>query len=297
MYNYSRSNNISFFDWYKTTYENMVGASTMNTTLILIQAIEEIQILTEQILESDETPNDIALNTTEIDDWKNIAAFEGLSQLKMLSVSQTKNWDWSTEAVGSLFIKNLKYFLAQNLEQNCEDSNTLMKLVNDLFTLPKYNLSLPNIALIYTTNNFRLIDTSNDIEDNPQNLTDCLIDMHTNSIFVKEAESFDFGSRYNIHQDVQYLEPSPCLNLQKFPRCNKYCTWHHNFFEVTPKSEFLTSMTYAIPQRKIRYISVKYAKNNEYIVISKINISLLNLAWNNLLQKKFYLRGLWEKRA
>ena len=176
-----------------------------------------------------------------------------------------------------------------------------MELVNDVFTLPEQNLSLPDIALIYTANDFRVINKNNHFDGSKQlnkSLRDCLQDFHTHTIDSKKTQNLEIGSiKYVIDYSNKDMEPSPCLNLKKFPKCSHYCTLHKQFFEKTPLREFIMLMKYAIPQRKIRYISVKYAKNNEYIVISKINISLLNLAWNNLLQKKFYLRGLWGKRA
>ena len=249
MYNYSKSSNISFLVLYKSIYENAVDDSSMNMSKAITKAIEEVKMVIEQLPDNDESANDIPLNTTDIDNWKNIAAFEELYNLKKKADTSSGTWDWSTEAVGSLFIKNLNY-----LWKKCQD--TVMKLVNDHFILPKQNLSLPNIALIFAANDYRLINTKSHIEGNPQlndYLGDCLIDVLNSSVFAKETEKLDFGARYSIHQDTnQYVEPSPCLNLNKFPRCSKYCTWHQLFFEDVQKEKFLTLMTYAIPQRKIR---------------------------------------------
>ena len=246
MYNYSKSNNISFLVLYKTIYKVAFEASTMNTNSTLAKAFEDVKMVMEHILESDETPNEIALNTTELGDWKNIAAFEELYKLKQLS--QTKNWDWSTEAVGSLFIKTIQY--VGFFGYHCEYTSTThaQNLVHDLFTLPKQSLSLPDITDLYSKNNYRLIEPNMNYGGLHQYLSDCLTDVYTNNSIIMK-ENVDIGTaRYSI----EYLQSSPCLDLKKFSRCSKYCIWHQHFFEDIPKSEFLISMTYALPQRKIR---------------------------------------------
>ena len=239
VYNYSRSYNISFFNLYKAIYEKARNMNSLN------EAIREARLVIEQIPENSEAIDEIPLDIAVIDDWINIAASEELRKFK--------GFDWATEAIGSFFIKNLKYYWTYC--QLTITSNNVMKLVNDLFTLPKQNLSLPNIALIYTLNNHKVIDSSNHIEGNSQlsdYLKDCLRDVRNKSTFKKEPEYFGFGTRYSIHKDNQYSEPSPCQNLEKFSTCSKYCIWHKHFFGDIMKSEFLTSMTYAMPQRKIR---------------------------------------------
>ena len=157
----------------------------MNTNSLTKAELEEVKLVIEKISEIDEMLNEIPLDIAVIDDWKNIAAYEELRKLK--------SFNWSTEAVWSLFIKNLKYFW-----ENCEDTiapNAATKLMNDLFTLPKQNLSLPNIALIYTASNYKVMESSNLIEGDSQlsdYLKDCMIAIRNQSTFKKETENFSF---------------------------------------------------------------------------------------------------------
>ena len=95
---------MNFLHLYKPIYDNVLEASTLNMNIPLTKAIEEAKMIIEQIPENSEATSDIPLNTTE---WKNIAAFDHLGKLARLS--ESKKWDWSTEAVGSLLIQNLKY--------------------------------------------------------------------------------------------------------------------------------------------------------------------------------------------
>ena len=116
-------------------------------------------------------------------------------------------------------------------------------------------LSLPDIALIYTAKDFRVIDTKH-LEDSQQlnqYLKDCLEDTNSDAFQGENIEKVHIGSKYKSgHAALKYLKPSPCLNLKKTSKCSQYCTWHKHFFEDMPKREFLTLMTYARPQRKIR---------------------------------------------
>ena len=240
---------------FKPIYEEIVEASTSTWILepIIIKVIEDVKKIIDQILESNENPNGIPLNATEIDDWKNIATFEELRKLTKTNF-HPEVWNWSTEAVGSFFIKNLKRFF-----KKCKDTiepNKVMELVNDVFTLPEQNLSLPDIALIYTANDFRVINKNNHFDGSKQlnkSLRDCLQDFHTHTIDSKKTQNLEIGSiKYVIDYSNKDMEPSPCLNLKKFPKCSYYCTLHEHFFEKTPLREFTTLMRYAMPQRKIR---------------------------------------------
>ena len=93
----------------------------------------------------------------EYSDWKNIAFFEELLELK--------NVDMSTEAVGSFFIKNLK-----NIKPDCRD--IMVPLVNDLFKLPKQNISLTDIAVLYTAMDYSVFNTEGHFDDSDVDYND-----------------------------------------------------------------------------------------------------------------------------
>ena len=213
--------------------------------------IEAVKKIMQESLQGNEIAKEIPLDT-EIADWKNIAAFEELRKLSYLNL---KAYDLSTEAAGTFFIKNLLRFFV-----TCKDymkPTMVMELLNDIFTLPEQNLSLTDIALIYTANDFRVIEANNYLESSKQfknqSLRDCLQDFQTNAVISKKTEDVEISDKeYKHGYSYKALEPSPCLNLKKFPKCSHYCTLHKHFFEETPLREFTTLMRYAMPQRKIR---------------------------------------------
>ena len=178
-------------------------------------------------------------------DWKNIRYFFGLHKLKK------QDWfkmDWSTEAVGSIFMKPLK-----NIKKRCRDE--LIPLVNDLFTLPKQGIPLPDIALAYSAMDFRILGTENHFKDSQEldnSLKACIEDV--NSITFDNEATLDKYIDIQTVDSAKYMDPSPCLNLKKFSKCTHYCMWHKNFFQDIPRTEFLTIMKYALLQRKIRLV-------------------------------------------
>ena len=100
---------------------------------------------------------------------------------------------------------------------------------------------------------FKILETQSHFKDSQQlnmSLNACIEDVRS-SIFDNESTS-EMYIDTPLENSAKYMEPSPCSNLTKFPKCNHYCTWHKNFFENIPNHEFLTIMNYALPQRKIR---------------------------------------------
>ena len=68
--------------------------------------------------------------------------------LNFIRLRKSKELDWTTKAVGSLFIKNLN-----NIKNKC--GKEWISKLNQLFTLPNQNLSLPHIALMHAANDFQ----------------------------------------------------------------------------------------------------------------------------------------------
>ena len=215
-----------------------------------------IEDVIEIIEMSDKSPAPIPKGISS-SEFKNIAYFEELLSLK--------NLDWSTEAMGSLIIKNLK-----NMRIKCYDyvnlykKEIMMPIINDIFTIPKQNITLSDIALVYTAMDFRILSKKKvqmwtmglekgQFDDSPQlnnYLKSCLEEVQSKTL--EKQTTLEKYINKHIGYNAKYMEPSPCFNLETFPTCKQYCTWHRNFFQEIPKNEFLTIMKYSIPQRKIR---------------------------------------------
>ena len=118
--------------------------------------------------------NDVPLDIEEIDeeDFKFVYDFLNLYDNFFLDYYNhikpdhelTEHMDWSTNAVGTFFIKNLKQF-----KNRCEVGKDFNSTLHQLFTQPKQNLSLPNIASLYSANDFSALATEKDFDDETLN--------------------------------------------------------------------------------------------------------------------------------
>ena len=157
----------------------------------------------------------------------------------------TKSMNWSTRAVGSLFIKNL-----QNYKDECEGGVNFTAQLHRIFTLPKQHLSLPYIASLYSLNDFRAlaIDKEDYDVEFSELMKSCIQEVESNTFGNHTTERF-FKEEVN---PWNYLEPSPCLeNTTKYKRCNDYCNWHKTYFKELNKNDFITLMKFSMPQRKL----------------------------------------------
>ena len=92
----------------------------------------------------------------DLNEWK---SFYGFYQLFMLNlefgddsylvrITKLREWDWTTKSIGSFFIQNLN-----NIKIKC--GKEWVTKINQLFTLPKENLSLPHIGFLHAANDFQ----------------------------------------------------------------------------------------------------------------------------------------------
>ena len=150
-----------------------------------------------------------------------------------------------------------------------------MKEILQLFILPNQNLSLPNIANLYTTNDFRGLNAKLELlkkkkkdavseylqypdgyeyfEENnkfSQSLESCFQEVILDTSEVYKP-IFPTNVEGDDHSTFSYMKPSPCLNIQQYTNCSEYCNWHKQVFKEWQKDEFIALMKYAIPQRKV----------------------------------------------
>ena len=149
----------------------------------------------------------------------------------------------------------------KNFNKYCGPSSSGgKKSLSDIFTLPKKSISLPDIALMFTAKDFRVLSSEfNPLHegiDSPEvdtSFKNCLKEVMNN----QNHNTIDVENAKFIGQEIGetkygYMEPSPCLKLTKSSQCNQFCTWQKNFFDDMAKNDFLTIMKYALPQRKLR---------------------------------------------
>ena len=213
-----------------------------------------IEVLEQFIANYQNKETEPLLNIDKNDEWKFILNLITLFNRQQTGDILGSNTDWSTEAVGSFFIKNL-----DNFRRKCRSSEGLEQL-HQSFSVPKQNLSLPLIAFLYSTKDFK---TYGKISLNHffkkeftagvgQSLKSCSLKLISEEN-GNEAKSF-------LNEKIKFpkfLQPSPCLNISKYPQCSKYCNWHNRYFNDWPKDEFNTLMKFALPQRKISLSSTQ----------------------------------------
>ena len=134
-----------------------------------------------------------------------------------------------------------------------------------LFTIPGQNMSLPNIAHMYSIVDFMELSKNtlpnfdndnweyNDNWDPPPSLmgnkvsfVNCFKDIAGNTLHLKDKDRFTFVEESS---SLKFFRQSPCKTLDKYPQCKEYCIWHKNLIDGMEREEFLTIMSYALPQR------------------------------------------------
>ena len=214
----------------KDVYNGFVyDGSTWNMTLL---ATKHLLIYKDETLQNG--TQQIPLNVTEEEDWKYVYNF----------IQIFVNWnnflfqkmDWSTKAVGSFFIKNLKVFKYGNPNdrygQWCANDDatkeSIIKL-NQFLTLTNQTISLPHIAHLYGGKDFRLqrfFYQHNEYRDHFENdsqfsesLKTCIQEFSPQKNeetdithgFTKYTTTIGFGN--------SMVHVSPCLNLSRYPEC------------------------------------------------------------------------------
>ena len=255
MYHSAQSKNISIEDVYKELMASVKmfnqDSSIWNMTFPsgIIEDFMAYEI--EKFGQNNQTQP--PLNVEKKNEWKFLYFFYSLFNTQMIGddlrpITFTET-DWSTKTVGSFFVKNLIGFV-----EKCPSFEGV-KLLRQLFTLPNQNLSLPLIAFLYSANDFKTHSflSSDDFFDNDlgveESLRSCISNV-TSDVFSNEAQNF-LTEKIKY---AKYLQPSPCLDMSKYPQCSQYCNWHSRYFKEYG-DEFITLMKYASPQRKLSLTS------------------------------------------
>ena len=181
-------------------------------------------------------------------------------------------FDWRTNSIGTFFVKNMIAF--ENLHKSCDKhygygvrpccgtlNEDVIDQVQELFTMPGDNVSLPEITYLFSVMDFRVLsDKSSRLENispsknvpilplqgnlNPSFVT-CFATIANNRPKIKEQEYYD-----QELLDSHDRKTSPCKELDIYPLCIDYCNWHKNLFKKWNYEDFLNIMRYSLPQRK-----------------------------------------------
>ena len=163
--------------------------------------------------------------------------------------------NWSTEILGSMFVNLV-----------LQDVRLGVGELHDIFTMPNETVSLPDIAFMYTIMDHRSLNKLGEDMYTPSKLIeeDCEIyDIFCDQI-LKRVSAFQncFKTFNNEDRDDGFYHHTlinsihnhkvlPCLSLTDNSECTEYCNWHRSFFEKWSMKEFITMMTFALPQRKL----------------------------------------------
>ena len=194
------------------------------------------------------------------------------------------NTDWSTRNIGTFFIKTAM-----------ENGITLHE-IHDTFTPPNDNVSWPDIAVMYNLKDFRVLMESESILATPakykelepcRNLSCSVGRNETGKRYSSFQRCFDnleneedkWHHEHHEHTfkkeyiSKKYVQPSPCSDLEKFPSCKEYCTWHKDYFKTVHNDHFIQAMSYASYQRKI----IKDSTSQEKDIAGRTKIPQISL--------------------
>ena len=199
------------------------------------------------------------ITTPDIKDWAINHSEYGIYFLKEW-IMKNKKSDYN---LGSILIKIL------NLVNELTKNNPCSKMeyvyqIHQLFAIPGQNVSLIDIAYLYSIMDFRELSENSTFPWSNLNTgsirtpPSSLISMNesfvncfkgiANNESTEKLNDFSFDEPLRIKL---YPEKSPCSKIEFYPQCIEYCKWHKTLFNGWKKEEFLTIMRYALPQRKI----------------------------------------------
>ena len=217
---------------------------------------------------------------TNVDTLTDEDELKHLNHMKLLykAVTTKSNkglllFDSYPDKIGNFLIYLLKINASFNHNDNkisVFNKDAIEKL-NELFTIPGMNISLPNIAYLFTVNHFQQLiyeySTSfSELDESSEKIEEIeakdklLIDYHSNippsfkQCYQQEFNNFKRGIDVKDDQSViqKYMKKSPCHKIDKHNNCSAYCDWHNALIDtMLTKEEFLTIMKYALPQKGI----------------------------------------------
>ena len=258
---YAKDQNISLEMVYEDLTKFMVKNSKANEWNATKEALKFYET------KADITKGSLYLNITSSEEPNYL-----MKLMKMYSklLLKTSSLDWSTKNIGSLYVRMLVFQLkvglyfpfltCKNMKAELESHLTSF---NRLFTLNEDQISLPEIAHLYTNMDFKQLSQSQSVwglgyqtrMDLPSSFTDCFENL-TQIVYGKTKNNQD-SVYYNSLGSEELMTTLPCILLDLNPQCQEYCSWHEKMTKTWNTEDFLTMMRFTMPQRKIRLEEIK----------------------------------------
>ena len=123
-----------------------------------------------------------------------------------------------------------------NVDYSDTFSNGIIDTMNKIFTIPGMSISLPNIAYLFTVNNFQQLinESAAYFDSNLQHVQKFLKDYHSNmpksfkQCYRKVHEELKNEIKKNEFEETgKYMKMSPCNEINENHVCVEYCKWHY----------------------------------------------------------------------
>ena len=249
LYQYGKSNNVTLNE----LYIDIIDA--VSQTWHVPETIDEYF---QTKIEYSPKETNITINITDESEWAYFHRLRRLLGQREQKGYQSK-WKWFSNKLGSYLIRRLVFQLNSQLW-----SSTLMEadMIDDIFKIPETNISLSNIAHLYSINDYEQIS---DIDDRGVHQREYLANFPKSffNCFKKEHQHFkkvivNNEDNENLYEDekikpTRYMIKSPCYeNNRHVGSCQEYCKWSNQLFQGNMnRKDFLKIMKFALPQGKI----------------------------------------------
>ena len=196
--------------------------------------------------------------------YKNMSSSDGKLMKKLVILfSQFVKGGFGIENIGSYLT------ITQNLihHHKCPLIKQHLEMeIHKIFTLPKHEISLPEITFLYSLMDHNLISLMNSEDYNeilkrwwrhmfpvetlsmPQSFKNCFARK------VNHVKSFDFPEQAQS-------QISPCNDIPRDPKCSEYCSWHNETIQSWKKSQFLDVMKNFLPRKLMPSAKTSFENN------------------------------------
>ena len=177
-------------------------------------------------------------------------------------------FDWSTNRIGSFLVKGFNFLVFDG----CMDKKK--SLMEKTFAVSKEEMiNLLDVVYLYSIVDYReLIDNSTVQSIGMDTSFHVCFENVASSRNISMKEPKIFYDHVGETENVGILQESPCLQ-EKIPiSCQTYCQWHKKVIENWNGRDFINTLRYGIPQRKLVMEKYHWEMNIAKELFGKENI-------------------------